>query len=91
MSKGKAYTSAGTHSNVSRSTRRLMRQGVTEGEKMLNKQKAWLKGGNPWVTMPNPNREETSRLFIRVRMNDLMKGTAKDLRKFGVKMGGKTS
>ena len=77
-SSGKTYTSAGKHRNVSRSTLRLMRSSKTPGEKLADKQNAWLKGGNPWVTIANPNREQTNKLFIRVRMNDLMHGTAKD-------------
>ena len=86
MAKGKnssntSYTSKGIHKNVSKSTRRLMRSAKTEAQKFSDKQKAWLKGGNPWVTIANPNREETNKPFIRVRMNDMMRGTAKDRQK----------
>lgn len=77
-SSGKNYTSKGQHSNVSTSTRRLMRASKSEAQKHADKQAAWMKGSNPWVTIANPNREETNRRFIRVRMNDLMHGTAKE-------------
>lgn len=40
-------------------------------EKMANIQKAWLKGRNPWITIQNPNKEETNKRFIKVRVNDL--------------------
>lgn len=49
--------------------------------KLINAQKAWLKGSNPWITIENPNKEQTNKRFIRVRMNDLMRGTAKEREK----------
>lgn len=75
--KSKGFVSAGVHSNVSSSTRRLMRAGKSEGDKLIDKQNAWLKGHNPWVTIDNPNKDQTNKRRIRVRMNDLMRGTAK--------------
>jgi len=48
---------------------------------MLDKQRAWMKGHNPWVTISNPNKTETDKLFIRVRYNDIMRGSYRDLRK----------
>jgi len=77
-SSGKNYTSKGQRNCVSASTRRLMREDLSGAEKMLNKQAAWLNGENPWLTITNPDKTDTSRLFIRVRMNDLNHGTAKD-------------
>jgi hypothetical protein len=79
--KSKGFISQGIHSNVSKSTLRAMRASKTEAEKLLDKQKAWLKGSNPWVTIDNPNKEQTNKLKIRVRMNDLMHGSAKELQK----------
>lgn len=79
--KSKGFVSAGVHSNVSKSTLRLMRAGKTEGDKLIDKQNAWLKGHNPWVTIDNPSKEQTNKRRIRVRMNDLMRGTAKDREK----------
>lgn len=79
--KSKGFVSAGVRSNVSKSTLRLMRAGKTEGDKLIDKQNAWLKGHNPWVTIDNPSKEQTNKRRIRVRMNDLMRGTAKDREK----------
>lgn len=80
-SSGKNYTSKGERSNVSKATLRLMRAGKSEGDKLIDKQNAWLKGSNPWVTIDNPNKEQTNKRRIRVRMNDLMRGSAKDREK----------
>jgi hypothetical protein len=33
------------------------------------KQKAWLKGQNPWLSVPNPNTADTKQKFVRVRAN----------------------
>jgi hypothetical protein len=32
---------------------------------------AYLKGRNPWLTVPNPNTNETNKKFIRVKAEDL--------------------
>jgi hypothetical protein len=80
-SSGNGYTSKGQHRNVSSATLRLMRAGKSEADKLLDKQRAWLKGSNPWVTIDNPNKEQTNKRRIRVRMNDLMRGSAKDREK----------
>lgn len=70
--KSKGFVSQGIHSNVSRSTLNAIRKDRDEGEKWLNIQKAWLKGQNPWMTIDNPNKEDKSRLKIRVRSNDVL-------------------
>lgn len=77
---GKTYTSKGEHRNVSKSTLRLMRQGKSDADKMLDKQDAWLKGRNPWITIENPNKSETNKRFIRVKANDLW-GSPKERQK----------
>lgn len=74
-----SYTSRGTGRNVSRATRSAMKQARPKCEKEINAQKAWIKGSNPWVTIRNPNKNETDKLFIRVRMNTLKGGSYKDL------------
>lgn len=80
-SSGKHYTSKGERRNVSKSTLNAMRASRSEADKMLNKQRAWINGSNPWVTMENPNKEQTNKKFIRVRYNDLMHGSYKELEK----------
>ena len=84
--KSKGFISQGVHSNVNKSTLRDVKASKSEAEKMLDKQKAWLKGQNPWVTIDNPNKEETNKRRIRVRMNDLMRGSAKEREKNMFKM-----
>ncbi|PHS22085.1 MAG: hypothetical protein COA84_12960 [Robiginitomaculum sp.] len=69
--KTKGIKSQGIHSNVSASTRKLMRDGVSDGAKWLNKMTAYRKGQNPWITIDNPNKEETNKRRIRVKSNDL--------------------
>lgn len=76
--KSKGAVSAGIHKNVSNSTKRAVRAAKSEAEKLADKQTAWLKGQNPWITIDNPNKEETNKRRIKVRMNDLMGGSAKE-------------
>jgi hypothetical protein len=80
-SSGKTYTSQGKHRNVSASTLNAVRAGKREIDKMLDKQRAWLNGSNPWVTIDNPSKEQTNKRRIRVRMKDLMGGSVKDREK----------
>jgi hypothetical protein len=80
--KSKGFISQGKHSNVASSTLNGMRAERSGADKMLNKQRAWLEGKNPWLTIENPNKEQTNKKFIRVRMNDLMGGSAKEREKF---------
>lgn len=70
-SSGKHYTSKGIHRNVARATLTAMRRARSSLEKTINIQQAWLKGQNPWVTIENPNREQTNKRFIRVKSNDI--------------------
>jgi hypothetical protein len=78
---GKQYTSKGERNCVSGSIRSQMRAAKDSGEKMLDKQRAWAKGSNPWITIENPNKAQTNKKFIRVRMNDLMRGSCKEREK----------
>ena len=64
-------TSNGIHSNVKKSTLNGIKKDRNPSDKIINVQKAWLKGQNPWVTMANPNKEATDKRFIRVKANDL--------------------
>lgn len=62
-------TSKGERKSVSPAICRAVRRERTYLDKMLMKQKAWQKGQNPWVTIPNPNTNETNKRFIKVRAN----------------------
>jgi hypothetical protein len=82
MAKGKggkseSTTSAGTR----RSSMRTRGFGVSDMEKLLNKQKAFMKGSNPWMTIENPNKSQTNKPYIKVRMSDLRGGSFKDIQK----------
>ena len=44
---------------------------------ILNKLEAWIKGQNPWMTIENPNKNETNKRFIRVKANEYFGGTYK--------------
>lgn len=80
-SSGSTYTSKGERKNVSSSLLNVMRAERSSADNMLNKQRAWMNGSNPWVTMENPNKEQTDKKFIRVRYNDLMHGSYKEIEK----------
>ena len=71
----KAYTSKGQRPNVSNKTLRLM----GEGTSMQNKIDAWKKGKRGYVTIANPNKQETNRLFIKVPFETFFKGTYKEV------------
>lgn len=72
---GKNYTSKGERRSS------MSTKSTDPSERAMNAQKAWLNGSNPWVTMENPNKEHTNKKFIRVRMNDLNHGSAKEREK----------
>ena len=58
--------SKGERRNVAKSTRKQMRDAVTPLTIMSNKMKAWRAGKNVIVTIPNPNKKETNKKFIKV-------------------------
>jgi len=70
----KGELSAGVHSTVSTSTKRAMRSAyMASPDRMLNQRKAFDKGKRTMVTIPNPNKEETNKPFIRVNGKDWFK------------------
>lgn len=68
--KREKYISKGKHSNVASGTLTAMRRAVGGADRLLNTKRAWKAGKNPWLTISNPNKSETNRLFIRVRSNE---------------------
>lgn len=80
-SSGKTYSSKGERRNVSGKVLSVMRKEKYEGDKMLDLQRAWSKGQNPWMTIENPNKNETNKRFIRVKMNDTSLGHPKERQK----------
>jgi hypothetical protein len=45
-----------------------VRRATTEVQKALNKLDAWIKGKNPWISVPGPSKNQS---FVRVRANAL--------------------
>ena len=68
-----------TESSQSKGERRNQRRDITNAARrdrkadyayqLINKRAAWAKYQNPWLTLPNPNTNE-SKKFIRVKSND---------------------
>lgn len=85
---GKQYISKGERKNVSSTLLNDIRADRSGADDMLNKQRAWINGSNPWVTLENPNKEQKNKKFIRVRYNDLMHGSYKELEKRNFTMTG---
>lgn len=71
-SSGKTYTSKGERKSVKSSVLNSIRADKNPGDKMLDIQRAYLKGQNPWITLDNPNKEQTNKKKIRVRVNDML-------------------
>lgn len=61
-SSGVKYTSKGIHSNVSKKNK--VKQSAAD--RIINQYDAYLKGRRAYVTIPNPNKKETNKRFIRV-------------------------
>lgn len=68
--KSKGFISQGAHSNVSKKLRNAMRSDyMKSGDRLLNQQAALAKGKDIVMTIPNPNKEDKSRAFIKVRIS----------------------
>ena len=57
--------------SISRKICKAVRRDRTVVEKLLFKQKAWRKGRNPWLVVPNLNASEKAKRFVRVRANEV--------------------
>lgn len=68
---GKTYSSKGERPNCNQKIKNLVRNGRTYVETQLNKMRAFAKGRNVVLTIPNPNPNETNRRFIRVNAKDV--------------------
>lgn len=70
--KSKGAVSAGIHSNVSsKITNAMRRDYMASGERIINQLMAWKKGKNVVLTIANPNKNEVSKRFIRVKAIDV--------------------
>ncbi|MEK9696546.1 MAG: hypothetical protein VW270_12315 [Candidatus Poseidoniales archaeon] len=63
--------SKGIGTNVDKKIRNVMRGDTSMLQRTINQRKAWLKGKNVMVTIPNPNEQETNKKFIRVNAKDV--------------------
>jgi len=70
-SSGNTYQSKGERPNVKRNILNAVRRDVTPSQKAEHIMNAYLKGRNPWLTVPNSNTNETNKRFIRVKSEDL--------------------
>lgn len=68
--KSKGVVSKGERKNVGSKLLSGIRATKVGGQKEMDLQKAWLEGKNPWMTIANPNKNETNKRFIRVRANE---------------------
>jgi hypothetical protein len=69
VAKRAKYTSKGQRQSVSKKTLNAVRKEVTPLERILNQLKHWSRGKRTMVTIPNPNKNETNKRFIRVEGN----------------------
>jgi hypothetical protein len=68
--KSKGFISKGIHSNVNRKVLNAMRSEYLESGDRVANQLAALKAGKDVVmTIPNPNKEQTNKKFIRVKVS----------------------
>lgn len=73
-SSGKTYVSAGSNSNVNRSVLRHVRAAkIASGDRVINQLKAFRAGKRVMVTIENPDKNDTSRRFIRVSADTIWK------------------
>ena len=63
--------SKGGGANVSAWVTKAMKKDRTPLQQMCNKMSAWKQMQNPWLTVPNPNPNETDKKFVRVKANDI--------------------
>ena len=60
------YVSKGER-KADRQLSKAVKRDRTPIEKWQIKQKAWLKGLNPWIVVPNENTADTKARYVRVR------------------------
>lgn len=86
-SSGKHYTSKGERPNVNRNMLNSLARDVSTVDRMLNVQRAWKTNkSDPWVTIDNPNPNETNKKRIKIRARQLWGDPRKN--KFSMSTGG---
>jgi len=70
---GTTYTSKGQRPNVSKATRKLQRRVYMKSlDRNINQTTAWRQGKRVMLTVPNPNKNETNKRFIRVEATEYL-------------------
>jgi len=78
MGKGKKSKSSGVSSkgerrNVSKKTKNLQRREYMNSlQRNVNQMEAFAKGKRVMLTVPNPNKNETNKRFIRIAAEEYM-------------------
>ena len=67
---GKTYTSKGQRPNVAKSTKKAVRREyMASGQRMLNQLEAIKRGKRVVLTVPNPDKNDTKRRYIKQVVN----------------------
>jgi hypothetical protein len=61
------YISNGERNSVRKSLLNVIKAERSVVEKSCIKQDAWVKGKNPWLTIENPDSNQTNKKYIRVK------------------------
>lgn len=61
------YVSKGERPSISPSVCKAVKRDRSVIDYWVRKQKAWLKGQNPWISVPNGNTSDTRARYVRVR------------------------
>ena len=68
-SSGKNYTSKGERRNVVNGKRKS--NDVSYLDAVSNKMEAFKKGKLVWLTVPNPNTNQTNKKFVRIKASEV--------------------
>ena len=61
------YVSKGERRSIAKGVCKAVKRDRSVIEQWTIKQKAWLAGKNPWISVPNGNTSDTRARFVRVR------------------------
>lgn len=68
--KSKGFISKGIHSNVDRKIKNAMRsEYLQSADRVMNQLRALKQGKDVVMTIPNPNKEQTNKKFIKVKVS----------------------
>ena len=73
----KGIVNQSPNSMTRRISKELRREYMVSGNREFNQLKAFKRGRNVVVTIPNPNTNETNKRFIKVKGRDYFKSSSK--------------